>query len=134
MITEALQAKLDSLPSGPGVYLFKGASGKTIYIGKAKSLRNRVRSYFRQPRVSDQKANMLRGHIQDLDYILTDTDVEALMLESNLVEGSQAFPQPRSELRFGQSITDSCIGWETTEAIVTEAYDSFPLRFSTSGS
>ena len=89
MITEALQAKLDSLPSSPGVYLLKGASGKTIYIGKAKSLRNRVRSYFRQPRISDQKANVLRRHIQDLDYILTDTDVEALMLESNLVKKQQ---------------------------------------------
>ncbi len=89
MISEALQAKLDSLPSSPGVYLFKGATGKTIYIGKAKSLRNRVRSYFRRQRLSDQKTDVLRTYIRDLDYILTDSDVEALMLESNLVKKQQ---------------------------------------------
>ena len=89
MISDALQAKLDNLPSGPGVYLFKDRTGKSIYIGKAKSLRHRVRSYFQQQRLADQKTEVLREHIRDLDYIVTDSEVEALMLESNLVKKQQ---------------------------------------------
>ena len=89
MISDALQAKLDHLPSGPGVYLFKDRTGKSIYIGKAKSLRHRVRSYFQQQRLADQKTEVLRGTIHDLDYIVTDSEVEALMLESNLVKKQQ---------------------------------------------
>ena len=89
MISAALQAKLDHLPSGPGVYLFKDRTGKSIYIGKAKSLRHRVRSYFQQQRLADQKTEVLRGYIRDLDYIVTDSEVEALMLESNLVKKQQ---------------------------------------------
>ena len=89
MISDALQAKLDHLPSGPGVYLFKDRTGKSIYIGKAKSLRHRVRSYFQQQRLADQKTEVLRGYIRDLDYIVTDSEVEALMLESNLVKKQQ---------------------------------------------
>ena len=89
MISDALQAKLDHLPSGPGVYLFKDRTGKSIYIGKAKSLRHRVRSYFQQQRLADQKTEVLRGFIRDLDYIVTDSEVEALMLESNLVKKQQ---------------------------------------------
>ncbi len=89
MISDALRAKLDHLPSGPGVYLFKDRTGKSIYIGKAKSLRHRVRSYFQQQRLADQKTEVLRGYIRDLDYIVTDSEVEALMLESNLVKKQQ---------------------------------------------
>ena len=89
MITDAVQAKLDNLPSGPGVYLFKDRTGKSIYIGKAKSLRHRVRSYFQQQRLADQKTEVLRGTIHDLDYVVTDSEVEALMLESNLVKQQQ---------------------------------------------
>ena len=89
MISDALQAKLDNLPSGPGVYLFKDRTGKSIYIGKAKSLRHRVRSYFQQQRLADQKTEVLRRCIRDLDYIVTDSEVEALMLESNLVKKQQ---------------------------------------------
>ncbi len=89
MISDALQAKLDHLPSGPGVYLFKDRTGKSIYIGKAKSLRHRVRSHFQQQQLADQKTEVLRGTIHDLDYIVTDSEVEALMLESNLVKTQQ---------------------------------------------
>ncbi len=89
MIPDGVQAKLDNLPSGPGVYLFKDRTGKSIYIGKAKSLRHRVHSYFQQQRIADQKTEILRGYIRDLDYIVTDTEVEALMLESNLVKQQQ---------------------------------------------
>lgn len=89
MISENLQTKLDIIPTSPGVYLFKGTGGETIYIGKAKSLRTRVLSYFRKPKHSNRKTDVLRSAIHDLDYILTDTEVEALILESNLVKQKQ---------------------------------------------
>ena len=84
-----LQAKLDTLPDKPGVYLFKDPSRKVIYIGKAKSLKHRVRSYFQVSRHLDEKTEVLRDHIQDLDYIITDNELEALFLERNLVKKQQ---------------------------------------------
>ncbi len=86
MASEVLQAKLHLVPDKPGVYLFKDAAGKTIYIGKAKNLRNRIRSYFQSSRTVDTKTQVLRQHISDLDYATTDNEVEALILESTLVK------------------------------------------------
>ena len=81
-----LEEKLDSIPDRPGVYLFKDSSQTVIYIGKAKSLKHRVRSYFQSSRGVDRKTEVLKKQIQDLDYILTDNELEALFLESNLVK------------------------------------------------
>ncbi len=81
-----LEEKLDSIPDRPGVYLFKDSSQTVIYIGKAKSLKHRVRSYFQSSRGLDRKTEVLKEHIHDLDYILTDNELEALFLESNLVK------------------------------------------------
>ncbi len=82
----ALKEKLERLPDRPGVYLFKDAKHQVIYIGKAASLRSRVRSYFQQSRARDPKTDALVQQIRDLDYILTDNELEALILESNLVK------------------------------------------------
>lgn len=84
-----LEEKLDTLPNKPGVYLFKDKGRKVIYIGKAKSLKHRVRSYFQTSRNLDEKTETLRDYIQDLDYIITDNELEALFLESNLVKKQQ---------------------------------------------
>ena len=84
-----LHSKLNNLPAGPGVYLFKDSRGKVIYIGKAKSLSSRVRSYFRRPTNFDQKTEVLKTHIHDLDVIVTDSEFEALLLESTLVKKRQ---------------------------------------------
>jgi len=81
-----LEEKLEALPNKPGVYLFKDAKQRVVYIGKAKSLKHRVRSYFQISRKLDQKTQVLKQHIQDLDYIVTDNELEALFLESNLVK------------------------------------------------
>ncbi|MDA2927185.1 excinuclease ABC subunit UvrC [Acidobacteria bacterium AH-259-G07] len=81
-----LEKKLDILPDKPGIYLFKDSSRKVIYIGKAKSLKHRVRSYFQSSRNLDHKTEILKEHIQDLDYIVTDNELEALFLESNMVK------------------------------------------------
>jgi excinuclease ABC subunit C len=81
-----LEEKLHNLPVSPGVYLHKDDAGKIIYIGKAKNLRNRVRSYFQSGRGHDRKTRELVRRISDLEFIVTDTEVEALVLESNLIK------------------------------------------------
>ncbi len=77
------------LPSLPGVYIFKDRDGATIYIGKASSLKNRVRSYFQENRETDVKTETLVSKIQDLEYIVTDNEMEALILENQLVKKNQ---------------------------------------------
>jgi excinuclease ABC subunit C len=81
-----LEEKLQNLPTSPGVYLHKDDAGKIIYVGKAKNLRNRVRSYFQSGRGHDRKTRELVRRIRDLEFIVTDTEVEALVLESNLIK------------------------------------------------
>lgn len=81
-----LEEKLKNLPTSPGVYLHKDEGGKIIYVGKAKNLRNRVRSYFQSGRGHDPKTRELVRRIRDLEFIVTDTEVEALVLESNLIK------------------------------------------------
>ncbi len=84
-VSEDLKAKLEALPPTPGVYLFKDASGKVIYVGKAKNLRQRVRSYFHSTPDNAKTQVMLR-RVADLEFILTDTEVEALILENTLIK------------------------------------------------
>lgn len=83
-----LEEKLDALPKDPGVYQFKNGAGRVIYVGKAKVLRNRVRSYFLNYRrgVGDGKFRALVSKIADVEVILTDSDVEALILENTLIK------------------------------------------------
>jgi excinuclease ABC subunit C len=81
-----LGEKLDSLPASPGVYQFKNADGKIIYVGKAQSLRSRVRQYFQKSRASDAKLDALVSKVADVELIVTDSEVEALILEANLIK------------------------------------------------
>ena len=81
----SLQEKLKEIPRSAGVYLYKDSAGKTIYIGKAKNLRSRVRSYF-QARPFDRKTDALVRQIQDVEFIVTDNEVEALILEATLTK------------------------------------------------
>jgi excinuclease ABC subunit C len=80
-----LEEKLATLPDRPGVYLYKDAKGQVLYVGKAASLRSRVRSYFQESRPRDAKTDALIRHVHDLEYVVTDNELEALMLEANLV-------------------------------------------------
>jgi excinuclease ABC subunit C len=82
----SLGEKLDSLPTRPGVYQFKNADAKVIYVGKAQNLRNRVRQYFQKSRGVDAKLEALVSKIADIELIVTDSEVEALILEANLVK------------------------------------------------
>ncbi len=81
-----LKQKLESLPTNPGVYFFQNPPGKVLYVGKAKNLRHRVRSYFQQGRVEGPKLAALVRQISDLEWIITDSESEAFILEANLVK------------------------------------------------
>ena len=78
-----------SLPEKPGVYLFKDAGGTVVYVGKARSLRNRVRSYFLESRWADAKTGSLAREIAELETIVVDNEREALALEHNLIKQYQ---------------------------------------------
>lgn len=78
--------KLKTLPTAAGIYIHKNDAGRIIYIGKAKNLRNRVRSYFQASRNLDPKTRQLVKHIADFEFIVVDNEVEALILESNLIK------------------------------------------------
>jgi excinuclease ABC subunit C len=91
-----LKEKLKDLPRSPGVYLYKDAAGRIIYIGKAKNLRNRVRSYFQAGRSTadvsyDLKTSELVRQIADVEIIVTDNEVEAFILEATLVKQHQPY-------------------------------------------
>src|SRR6476661_669564 len=81
-----LRDKVGQIPFSPGVYLYKDSGGRVIYVGKAKSLRNRVRSYFSEDKLGDIKTGTLISEAIDIDYILVDNEKEALALENNLIK------------------------------------------------
>jgi excinuclease ABC subunit C len=81
-----LGTKLKSIPPGPGVYMYKDALGAAIYVGKARSLRSRVRTYFQQSRPLDPRLDQMRASIHDVEFFVTDTEGEALALENNLIK------------------------------------------------
>ncbi len=90
MVVDAAQRKLDKLPASPGVYVFHGTGGKVLYVGKARSLRNRVRSYF-QAGSSDLRAfvSRLERELADIETFVTHTDKEAALLENQLIKSHQ---------------------------------------------
>jgi len=83
---EALQRKLDALPDSPGVYLWKDAAGEVLYVGKANSLRSRVRWYFGDEAGAVPRFQLLERRIADLDTIVTQSPSQALLLENNLIK------------------------------------------------
>jgi len=86
MINNELEIKIQNLPQLPGIYQFKDATGKVIYVGKAKNLRNRVRSYFVKSQPPNPKLTALVSKIHDIEVIVTSSEVEALILEANLIK------------------------------------------------
>ena len=75
----------NDLPEKPGVYLLKDVQDEILYVGKAKSLKKRVKSYFKEE-IEDPKTRVLMSHFHHMDYMVTDTEKEALILESNLIK------------------------------------------------
>lgn len=89
MSTDQLRAQVAALPAKPGVYTFRDASGKVIYVGKAANLRSRVRSYFGSPRSLEGKTRKLSARIAALEIVTTRTEQDALHLEATLVKRHQ---------------------------------------------
>src|SRR5919206_751340 len=85
-MAKRLEEQLRTLPTKPGVYLFRDGKGQVLYIGKAKSLRSRVRSYFQANPDSRATIRQLPGRVADIEVIVTQNEVEALHLEQNLVK------------------------------------------------
>ncbi|MBT9536990.1 MAG: GIY-YIG nuclease family protein [Planctomycetota bacterium] len=78
--------KLSLIPSRPGVYLLKGAKEDVLYVGKAKNLRNRLRSYFRKSAELDARKTSMMRNVRDISYVVTNNELEALVLEANLIK------------------------------------------------
>lgn len=92
---ERLQRKLDTLPDAAGVYLWKDAAGEVLYVGKAKRLRTRVRSYVQPDRAVSPKDELLRRLLADVETIVVDSEAQSLLLENNLIKEYQ----PRFNVR-----------------------------------
>jgi excinuclease ABC subunit C len=95
-VSESVQGQVESLPHKPGVYLMHDVNDEVIYIGKTIDLRNRVRSYFNASAQEHPKTRALVGEIDDLEFIVTDSELEALILEANLIKKYR----PRYNVRF----------------------------------
>ncbi|MBI5642025.1 MAG: excinuclease ABC subunit UvrC [Deltaproteobacteria bacterium] len=97
----SIEEKLKNLPHSPGVYIMKGKGGEVLYIGKAKSLRSRVRSYFRETGDSRYAVKFLSARVEDIDYIVTANEKEALFLEDTLLKQHK----PKYNIRLKDSKT-----------------------------
>jgi excinuclease ABC subunit C len=95
LLPEALQRKLDTLPDAPGVYLWKDAQGGVLYVGKAKRLKSRVRSYFASDAAASIKGLYLQRYIADVETIVVTSEAQSLLLENNLIKEYQ----PRFNVR-----------------------------------
>jgi excinuclease ABC subunit C len=81
-----LGTKLQQTPSSPGIYIMKGVKEKIVYVGKAKNLRNRLRSYFQESAALDERKARMVGEIRDFEYVVTKNELEALVLEANFIK------------------------------------------------
>jgi excinuclease ABC subunit C len=116
-VAEALKAKLDTLPAKPGCYLMKDAEGNVIYVGKAVNLRARVRSYFQAAAGPSPKTTRLVAHIADLEWIVTPSELEALILENNLIKRHR--PRYNVRLRDDKTYPYIKIHWQDAYPKVT---------------
>jgi excinuclease ABC subunit C len=114
----ALSEKLENLPTGPGVYQHKDIDGKVLYVGKAKNLRNRVRQYFQKSRSVDPRIDRMLSRATDLEIIVTDSEVEALILEANLIK--------KLKPRYNVTLKD-----DKSYPYIVVTYEPFPRVFVT---
>jgi len=95
-VPEHIRSQVDSLPHKPGVYVMRQAGGVVIYVGKAVDLKNRVRTYFQPSSWADSKIKAIVSDVADLEFIIMDSELEALILEANLIKQHR----PRYNVRF----------------------------------
>ena len=84
--SQVLTQQVKTMPQKPGVYLMRNEKGEVIYVGKATNLKNRVRSYFNKVDVTDSKTKVMVKNIADIDWMVLDSEVEALLTEANLIK------------------------------------------------
>jgi excinuclease ABC subunit C len=113
----ALEAKLKELPKEPGVYFHKDKTGKIIYVGKAAVLRNRVRQYFQKSRARDPKTEALVAEIYDTDWMVVESELEALFLEAEMIR--RYMPQYNILLRDDKSMSYIRIDYDSDYPTVT---------------
>lgn len=106
---ERLEARLKELPQEPGVYFMRDAADNILYIGKSRSLRSRVRSYFRQDHNREPRIAMMAMQVVEIEVIVTDTEAEALALEANLIKQHQ--PHFNILLKDDKKYPFLCITW-----------------------
>ena len=109
MIIEAIETRLQEIPTEAGVYLMRDENGEILYIGKSKKLRSRVRSYFRESQPLNPRIQMMVKQVRDIEFIVTDTEAEALALEANLIKQHQ--PHFNVLLKDDKKYPYVCITW-----------------------
>mgnify|MGYP003112546789 FL=1 len=115
----SLEEKVANLPTSPGVYIYRDKGESVLYVGKAKKLRNRVRSYFQDSRPQDGRIRTMVSKIDDIEVVVTDSEAEALILENNLIKQYQ--PRYNIMYRDDKSYPYICITKETKPRV-------FPTR------
>lgn len=116
-MNETLQTKLKELPDKPGVYFHKDKSGKIIYVGKAAVLKNRVRQYFQKSRNRDPKTDALVAEIYDTDWMVVESEIEALFLEAEMIR--RYMPQYNILLRDDKAMSYIRIDYDSDYPTVT---------------
>ncbi|HLP88740.1 MAG TPA: excinuclease ABC subunit UvrC [Nostocaceae cyanobacterium] len=109
---ERLEIRLAEIPTEPGVYLMRDGSDRIIYIGKSRKLRSRVRSYFRESTNKTERINTMVKQVTEIEFIVTDTEAEALALEANLIKQHQ--PYFNVLLKDDKKYPYLCITWSET--------------------
>lgn len=113
-----LKARLDGIPDAPGVYLMKDDRGRTLYIGKARSLRHRVASYFQPARDHDPRIEAMVRQVADVEFLQADSEVDALLMEARLIKDVQ--PRYNSDLKDDKSFT-----------VLGISHEEYPMIFLT---
>lgn len=116
-MNDVLKAKLKELPKEPGVYFHKDANGQIIYVGKAAKLNNRVRQYFQKSRARDPKTEALVAEIHDTDWMVVESELEALFLEAEMIR--RYMPRYNILLRDDKSMTYIRINYDSDYPTVT---------------
>ena len=109
LLVENIEKRLSEIPAEPGVYFMRDKEGEILYIGKSKKLRSRVRSYFQDTHLLSGRIALMVKQIADIEFIVTDTEAEALALEANLIKQHQ--PHFNVLLKDDKRYPYVCITW-----------------------
>ena len=124
-----LREKAASLPLTPGVYIMKNVSGKVIYVGKSRALKNRVSQYFHESGDRGAKTAAMTAHVHDFDYILCDTEIEALTLENSLIKLYHPYYNIRLKDDKSYPYLKATVGEEYPRFVITRKRESDKAKY-----